>query len=215
MTSPRSGGMCVQSASGERDGRAVDELVDEDVVAHLSVGIIEPLGILNASMTNARSAERDDDRDEDRLEVLAHLALAPRPRRVSTSPSARIHASVNASSSNGWRPSLAQSAEVALQRSRSRRELADDGLLVALEEHLGLVEQRAGPLERGPRRSAGCRPERRVRVPREREEVTGRPERHLEEREDDDPDRDRLLAHDPLDPPEARTMGSATNHTPQ
>ena len=80
MTSARCGGIDVQTREFVY-GMAgpVAELVDEDVVAHHERRDHRAAGDLERLDDERAQRERHGDRHEDRLDVLAHLALAPAP----------------------------------------------------------------------------------------------------------------------------------------
>jgi len=62
ITSPRTrAAQLEQLRGGPRDAHAVDELVDEDVVADLERRVHRRRWDLNASITNARSASSNQD----------------------------------------------------------------------------------------------------------------------------------------------------------
>jgi hypothetical protein len=89
-------------------------------------------------------------------------------------------------------------------------ELAHDGALVARQDHLGLVEQRARPLERAAQVNGQVAARRGVRVLRQGQLVTGGPQDDLDDGEKHDPDRDGLRTHDALEPAERpRDLGPA------
>ena len=82
---------------------------------------------------------------------------------------------------------------------------ADDAAVVLDEDHLGLVEQRAGTVERPAKVGRKIGPERGVRMARERQLMAGGPEDDLEDREEDDADRNGC----------ARTSDSTQPSTPE
>ena len=177
-----------------------------------SVGIIDPLGILNASTTKARSASatatatRIDSRYS-RTSLLRHGR-----RRMSTCPSARSQRVVERLLVE--RALVHRRAErVQVRRAAPRAPSPGRSRTIAfscfVEQGLRLVEQPAGSLELRPavRRQIGA--ERRVGEASQRQHVPGGPQGHLEEREDDDPHRDLLLASVRLDgPQEGAVLGA-------
>ena len=169
-----------------------------------SVGIIEPLGILKASTTNARSAIATAIATRIDSAYSRTSLLRQRPRRTSTSPSAFTSASTKRLLVEGLAlHRVLESIEVDAELlALLRREVSLDRLLVLVEDRLGLFEERASALERTAQALRQIGAERRMRVIRERQMVPHGPHRHLEQRERHDADRNGLLAHPALDPAE-------------
>ncbi len=193
-----------QALLGVRNRRAVAEFVHEDVIAdherrdHRAARDLERLDDERAE------AERDERRHGDRFDVLAQLALAPASETL-------VDRDVGAAERVGERLGFerlpihrrAKDDEVLAQIAPLfGGEIADDRFRVLLENELGFVEEAACPLERAVGIARHVGPNGRVRVRREGQMVARGPERHLEEREHDDPHRHRLFADDAFEPSE-------------
>jgi hypothetical protein len=132
---------------------------------------------------------RDGERDQDRFDVLANLALPP-------SSEAHVDLAIGANERVDERLFVERLA-VHLRAERvevfgelltfARRELFVDRRCVVLQDRVRFVEERSRAFERAAERRGEVGPSRRIGVPLERQVVPRRPERELEEHERDMP----------------------------
>ena len=127
-----------------RNRRAVAELVDEDVVADHQRRDHRARGDLERLDDERAKEKRDGDGDQDRLDVLAHLALAPLAEvhvDLAVRRDERLDEVVFVEFRDAHRRAK-RVERVAQARALLRRELAHDRLLVERVDLLGLVEER-------------------------------------------------------------------------
>src|SRR5580658_8830650 len=187
---------------GPGDRGAEDELVDEDVVADLKRGNHRAARDLEGFDDKRAQREGHPDGDQDRLEILAELALPPGAEAHVDLTIGLLECVVERLLFEGaFIDGGSEVVEIGLELlTLLGRQIADNCLLVPEQDAVSLVDEGPGPLEVASQRLWYAGTEGRQSVPSERELMPCGPQRHLKEGERHDRDRHGLFAHRRLDP---------------